>query len=71
MALHLTPSFCCLLFSCSHCYDQKEDFGAQAMADFPYVECFPEGWQKVRVHAWLWCGALWVVGVFVRVEVGV
>lgn len=20
----------------------------QAMADFPYVECFPEGWQKVR-----------------------
>ena len=36
-------------FWCSHCYDQKDDFGAQAMADFPYVECFPEGWQKVGV----------------------
>lgn len=35
-------------FWCSHCFDQKQDFGVQAMADFPYVECFPEGWKKVR-----------------------
>lgn len=35
-------------FWCSHCYDQKQDFGKQAMADFPYVECFPTGWKKVR-----------------------
>eukprot|EP00878_Enallax_costatus_P002963 GHUV01003159.1.p1 GENE.GHUV01003159.1~~GHUV01003159.1.p1 ORF type:complete len:370 (+),score=119.68 GHUV01003159.1:213-1322(+) len=33
-------------FWCSHCYDQKQEFGQQAMADFPYVECFPEGWKK-------------------------
>lgn len=33
-------------FWCSHCYDQKQEFGAQAMADFPYVECFPTGWKK-------------------------
>lgn len=35
-------------FWCTHCYDQKQEFGAQAMAEFPYVECFPEGWKKVR-----------------------
>jgi uncharacterized membrane protein len=35
-------------FWCSHCYDQKQEFGAAAMKDFPYVECFPEGWKKVR-----------------------
>lgn len=34
-------------FWCSHCYDQKQEFGQQAMAEFPYVECFPEGWKKV------------------------
>eukprot|EP00879_Flechtneria_rotunda_P002397 GHRR01002593.1.p1 GENE.GHRR01002593.1~~GHRR01002593.1.p1 ORF type:complete len:397 (+),score=160.38 GHRR01002593.1:469-1659(+) len=33
-------------FWCSHCYDQKQEFGQQAMSDFPYVECFPEGWKK-------------------------
>ncbi|KAF8065431.1 LTO1 [Scenedesmus sp. PABB004] len=33
-------------FWCSHCYDQKQVFGAAAMADFPYVECFPAGWKK-------------------------
>ncbi|KAG2492135.1 hypothetical protein HYH03_009626 [Edaphochlamys debaryana] len=33
-------------FWCSHCYDQKQEFGSQAMADFPYVECFPNGWKK-------------------------
>lgn len=35
------------LASRSHCYDQKQEFGAAAMADFPYVECFPQGWKKV------------------------
>lgn len=34
-------------FWCTHCYDQKQEFGQQAMAEFPYVECFPEGWKKV------------------------
>lgn len=33
-------------FWCSHCYDQKEAFGKQAMADFPYVECYPDGFMK-------------------------
>mmetsp|Transcript_15603 Transcript_15603/g.26985 ORF Transcript_15603/g.26985 Transcript_15603/m.26985 type:complete len:349 (-) Transcript_15603:233-1279(-) len=33
-------------FWCSHCFDQKQTFGKQAMADFPYVECFPEGWKQ-------------------------
>jgi len=31
---------------CPHCYDQKELFGAQAMKEFPYVECFPDGWKR-------------------------
>lgn len=43
-------------FWCSHCFDQKQAFGAEAMADFPYVECFPDGWHKVRVVPA--CGAL-------------
>ena len=33
-------------FWCSHCFDQKEAFGAAAMADFPYVECYPDGWKR-------------------------
>lgn len=33
-------------FWCTHCFDQKQDFGRDAMADFPYVECYPDG-----VHA--------------------
>lgn len=33
-------------FWCSHCYEQKQSFGKEAMAAFPYVECFPEGWRK-------------------------
>ncbi|KAG1666036.1 hypothetical protein FOA52_006910 [Chlamydomonas sp. UWO 241] len=33
-------------FWCSHCYDQKETFGAGAMGEFPYVECFPDGWKR-------------------------
>jgi hypothetical protein len=35
-------------FWCSHCFDQKQAFGADAMADFPYVECYPDGWKRVR-----------------------
>jgi uncharacterized membrane protein len=33
-------------FWCSHCFDQKEAFGKEAMADFPYVECYPDGWKR-------------------------
>eukprot|EP00798_Chlamydomonas_sp_ICE-L_P015767 gene15767-21890_t len=33
-------------FWCSHCYEQKMEFGQQAMAEFPYTECFPTGWKK-------------------------
>lgn len=33
-------------FWCSHCYGQKQAFGKDAMTDFPYVECFPEGWSR-------------------------
>jgi len=31
-------------FWCSHCLDQKEEFGKDT--ELPYVECFPDGWQK-------------------------
>lgn len=34
-------------FWCTHCFEQKQAFGVQAMQDFPYVECYPEGWQRV------------------------
>ena len=30
-------------FWCSHCADQKEEFGSGA--DIPYVECFPDGFK--------------------------
>ena len=33
-------------FWCSHCYDQKQIFGKEAMSEFPYVECFPNGWKQ-------------------------
>ena len=33
-------------FWCSHCFDQKQAFGKEAMKNFPYVECFPEGYRK-------------------------
>lgn len=33
-------------FWCSHCNDQKQAFGQEAMAAFPYVECYPEGLHK-------------------------
>jgi uncharacterized membrane protein len=38
-------------FWCSHCYDQKQAFGAEAMQAFPYVECYPDGLHKVRPRA--------------------
>lgn len=38
-------------FWCSHCFEQKEDFGKQALADLPYVECYPDGYHKVRTTA--------------------
>ncbi|KAK9819923.1 hypothetical protein WJX72_003961 [[Myrmecia] bisecta] len=33
-------------FWCSHCHDQKELFGKDAMAAFPYVECYPDGYYR-------------------------
>ncbi len=36
-------------FWCSHCQDQKETFGKDAIGSFPYVECFPDGWKRVSV----------------------
>ncbi|KIY92972.1 hypothetical protein MNEG_14991 [Monoraphidium neglectum] len=49
-------------FWCSHCFEQEQTFGKQAMAAlqnsaspvtvsllaaaFPYVECFPDGWRR-------------------------
>ena len=33
-------------FWCSHCYEQKLTFGAEAMKEFPYVECYPDGWKR-------------------------
>ena len=35
-------------FWCSHCQEQKQAFGQAAMAEFPYQECYPEGWALVR-----------------------
>uniref|UniRef100_A0A061R331 Vkor-domain-containing protein n=1 Tax=Tetraselmis sp. GSL018 TaxID=582737 RepID=A0A061R331_9CHLO len=32
-------------FWCGHCQAQKESFGQEAMQDFPYVECFPDGFR--------------------------
>ena len=34
-------------FWCSHCFEQKQSFGKEAMADLPYVECYPDGYFKV------------------------
>jgi uncharacterized membrane protein len=31
------------VYWCSHCADQKKDFGIQAMAELPFVECDPGG----------------------------
>lgn len=35
-------------FWCSHCYDQKQAFGYEAMRSIPYVECDPEGYNNER-----------------------
>ena len=45
-------------FWCSHCYEQKQKFGLDAMQAFPYVECFPEGWKRVS-------DAFWIIGVHI------
>lgn len=34
-------------FWCSHCFEQKQSFGKEAMAELPYVECYPDGYFKV------------------------
>ncbi|OAE24631.1 hypothetical protein AXG93_4080s1110 [Marchantia polymorpha subsp. ruderalis] len=33
-------------FWCSHCYEQKQMFGREAMKFVDYVECYPEGYRK-------------------------
>ncbi|GBF90107.1 thiol-disulfide oxidoreductase-like [Raphidocelis subcapitata] len=33
-------------FWCSHCFEVEQLFGRQAMAAFPYEECFPTGWNR-------------------------
>ena len=39
-------------FWCSHCYEQKETLGAEAMkAGSFYVECFPDGWERGKPMA--------------------
>ncbi|KAI8464566.1 MAG: hypothetical protein J3K34DRAFT_474223 [Monoraphidium minutum] len=55
-------------FWCSHCFEQEQAFGKQAMAAFPYVECFPDGWKR-GVEVAPACAAVpvqafptWVVG---------
>ena len=35
-------------FWCSHCYDQKQAFGYEAMQTIPYVECDREGYNNKR-----------------------
>jgi uncharacterized membrane protein len=35
-------------FWCSHCYDQKQAFGYEAMTSIPYVECDREGFDNER-----------------------
>ncbi|KAI5062887.1 hypothetical protein GOP47_0021434 [Adiantum capillus-veneris] len=33
-------------FWCSHCYEQKQMFGREAMKYLDYVECYPEGYRR-------------------------
>jgi len=33
-------------FWCSHCFEQRQAFGAAAAADLPYVECYPDGFAR-------------------------
>ena len=35
-------------FWCSHCYDQKQAFGLEAMQSLPYIECDREGYNNQR-----------------------
>ena len=35
-------------FWCSHCYEQKQTFGYEAMQSIPYVECDKEGYRNQR-----------------------
>lgn len=35
-------------FWCSHCYDQKQNLGREAMRTLPYVECDREGYNNQR-----------------------
>ena len=35
-------------FWCSHCYDQQQELGKEAMQAVPYVECDREGYQNQR-----------------------
>ena len=35
-------------FWCSHCYDQKQSLGLQAMQSIPYIECDGEGYRNER-----------------------
>jgi hypothetical protein len=30
-------------FWCSHCYEQKQTFGKEAMQQIPYIECAKDG----------------------------
>ena len=33
-------------FWCSHCLDQKLLFGSEAVKEMPYIECFPDGFER-------------------------
>jgi len=35
-------------FWCSHCHDQKEEFGREAFANIEYIECSPKGLNSQR-----------------------
>ena len=39
-------------FWCSHCFEQKQAFGAEAAHELPYVECYPQGYFKVGRMPW-------------------
>lgn len=32
-------------FWCSHCFEQKQAFGTDAVGTLPYVECYPDGYK--------------------------
>eukprot|EP00955_Chlamydomonas_euryale_P083552 363869-Chlamydomonas_euryale.AAC.20 len=40
-------------FWCSHCFSQKQVFGKEVQDKFPYIECYPDGWQRAHAQsAW-------------------